>query len=164
MNNTFLLQTAHNRIQELEQKAINLFGNGVGAMNIDLNIKGARGGMAYYKENRISLNAILFKENFQSFVNQTVPHEYVHLLAYRLYGNDGIGHGQYWKFVMRRLGFVPDRCHNYDTSNARVRITKQFEYACSCQVHRVGLSVHKKIQFQNKTYTCKRCKQNISLK
>ena len=77
-------------------------------------ICGSTAGRAWLGQWRIQLNEQLCKENMEDFMNDTIPHEVAHLIAYKVFGDDG--HGDGWKSVMRALGLNPSRCHNYDTS------------------------------------------------
>jgi SprT protein len=52
-------------------------------------------------------------------VNQTVPHEMAHLIAYAVFGTRIKPHGHEWKYVMRVLGKEPNRCHRLDTTSVR---------------------------------------------
>jgi len=74
---------------------------------------GTTAGKAWLGQWRIQLNEQLCKENIEDFINDTIPHEVAHLIAYKVFGDDG--HGDGWKSVMRALGLNPSRCHNYDT-------------------------------------------------
>lgn len=76
---------------------------------------GTTAGKAWLGQWRIQLNEQLCKENIEDFMQDTIPHEVAHLIAYKVFGDDG--HGDGWKSVMRALGLNPSRCHNYDTSH-----------------------------------------------
>lgn len=76
---------------------------------------GTTAGRAWLGQWRIQLNEQLCKENLEDFINDTVPHEVAHLVAYKVFGDDG--HGDGWRSVMRALGLNPTRCHDYETKN-----------------------------------------------
>lgn len=76
---------------------------------------GSTAGRAWLGQWRIQLNEQLCKENLEDFMNDTIPHEVAHLIAYKVFGDDG--HGEGWKSVMRALGLNPTRCHEYNTKN-----------------------------------------------
>jgi SprT protein len=76
---------------------------------------GTMAGRAWLTQWRIQLNEQLCKENLENFINETVPHEVAHLVAYKVFGDDG--HGDGWRSVMRALGLNPTRCHDYETKN-----------------------------------------------
>jgi len=129
---------------------------------LDFTIKGKTAGQARPRENRIRLNFILFKENLKDFVENTIPHELAHLISYALYGRAGNGHGNYWKLVMINLGLEPDRCHNYDVTNATVRTVKRmYEYTCNCsEPHMLTKIKHNRIQ-RGGVYVCRRCNERL---
>lgn len=95
-----------------------------------VSLTGTKGGTATLQENKIRVNFGLYKQNQTSFLSQVIGHEISHLANYQLYGNMQDGHGAKWQSVMRRLGLVPDRCHNYDTTSVR-NVSINFEYKCS---------------------------------
>ena len=76
---------------------------------------GTTAGRAWLQQWRIQLNEQLCKENTEDFMNDTIPHEVAHLVAYKVFGDDG--HGEGWRSVMRALGLNPTRCHDYNTRN-----------------------------------------------
>ena len=76
---------------------------------------GTTAGRAWLGQWRIQLNEQLCKENIEDFINDTIPHEVAHLVAYKVFGDDG--HGEGWRSVMRALGLNPTRCHEYNTRN-----------------------------------------------
>ena len=87
--------------------------------------KGRAAGWAHFSHlgpHWIRINPILLNENVEYVVNQTVPHEIAHLVAYTVFGTRIKPHGHEWKFVMRVFGKEPKRCHRLDvTSVQRVR-------------------------------------------
>ncbi|MFZ4599981.1 MAG: SprT-like domain-containing protein [Terrimicrobiaceae bacterium] len=82
--------------------------------HIEWTVIGTTAGRAWLNQWRIQLNEQLCKENVEDFISQTIPHEVAHLVAYKVYGDDGHGNG--WKSVMRALDLDPTRCHDYDTA------------------------------------------------
>lgn len=68
--------------------------------------------MAAEFEGRILLSANLL-DSFEK-VEDTVKHEYAHLLAVARHGWRGRGHGAAWRKAMRELGLSPDVHHNYE--------------------------------------------------
>ena len=128
---------------------------------VRFDLRGRTGGQAIIQENVIRVNSMLLAENFEDYIKQTIGHEVAHLIAHAVYGH-GIGrrikpHGYEWKSVMHVFGLTADRCHQYDTSNARVRNTRKFVYSCNCKVHEVGPKVSRKIAMGYK-YSCRDCK------
>jgi SprT protein len=120
----------------------------------------------------IRINPILFNENVEETINQTVPHEVAHIVVSEVWkdcqrmvrGYFGrrfrraiAPHGHQWKSVMYTFGVRPDRCHNMDvTTVQKIRNTRHFLYKCNCQEHTVGLTLHRRA-LMGKKYKCKQC-------
>ena len=62
------------------------------------------------KKSWINVNPILLNENVEYVVNQTVPHEVAHIVAYMVFGRVK-PHGLHWEVVMRAFGKQANRCH-----------------------------------------------------
>lgn len=124
-------------------------------------LKGTTAGQAILNRNKIRLNTHLLHTNTEEMIEQTVPHEFAHIVAYRLY--DDNGHGKYWQHVMLKLGLTPHRCHNMATEKARQ--TKQFEYYCDCRPSvMLGLTRHKRILNNGARYYCCDCRATLRRK
>jgi SprT protein len=120
---------------------------------------GKTAGRAYLRFNRIELNPDYFQTERENMINDTLPHELCHLVAYTLFGDSG--HGVYWKQCMNVVGLTANRCHNYNTSVATLRHHRKFIYTCECKRNiSVGLNIHKKIGMGIK-YTCNKCSQTL---
>lgn len=121
---------------------------------------GLKAGVAYFLRNEIKINPDYFAANLRDMLYRTLPHEAAHLIAFKLYGDNG--HGAGWKKVMRRLGLTPERCHSYDTSAAQLRRTSKYLYSCpKCQTEfEVGATIHKRSSLGETKYYCK-CKSEI---
>lgn len=130
-------------------------------------LRGTTAGMAYYSQWMVKFNAILLIENFEEFLEDTVPHEIAHLITEKVYpeahrrawGGKSSPHGDQWKSVMRVLGADPSRCHSYDVTNARVRETASYEYQCQCcgEILKMGPKRHAKEQMMPGFYTHTSC-------
>jgi len=129
--------------------------------------RGTTAGTASYRNWEINLNSVLLIENLEEMLRRTVPHELAHLIAYTVsrkypYEKRIKPHGHEWQSVMRILGLDPSRCHNYDTTNSRVRRQFRYRYQCGCSDGCLaGPGVHKKIQRGTMTYTCKLCRGKL---
>jgi SprT protein len=69
----------------------------------------------------IEINMVLFRDNIDHILNETIPHEIAHLIHYDKFDREGAlahGHGAEWREVMRLLGKVPNKFHNLDVSKA----------------------------------------------
>jgi SprT protein len=83
-------------------------------------------GMAYYKLNLIGLSHVVLTT--AEAVEDTLMHEYAHLLAFERGGRRGAGHGAYWQRAMTELGQVPKVRHSYEVT----RNTKRQEVGYQC--------------------------------
>ncbi len=83
---------------------------------IHFSLKGTTAGRAHYGKHLIQYNPTLLRENLR-FLSRTVPHEVIHLAAFRMHGSGIKPHGNEWKSLMRGFGLDAVRCHNYDTAN-----------------------------------------------
>ncbi len=122
--------------------------------------KGRAAGRAYYKENKVAFNKVLFAENKDSFIERTIPHELAHLVSYSVYGpKRGGGHGKAWKHVMGNVfGCDNSRCHEYDMSNAYKG--GGVAYICDCGPTTLSTIRHNRV-LKGTTYWCGKCKTNV---
>lgn len=102
---------------------------------IGFDLSGTTAGKAYWTKNHVQLNAVLYVENVQDFLVNTIPHELAHLIARQVYGRAIKPHGKEWQSVMRSLGVEPSRTHDYDVTNARTVTTHP--YLCKCRTHAI---------------------------
>ena len=103
---------ARQKLAELRAKARGFYGVEVDP-EISFDLRGMAAGQANYRENKIRLNRELLKKHEIDFIEQTVPHEYAHLVAYRKFGKRIRPHGKEWRSVMLALGAEPHRTNNY---------------------------------------------------
>jgi SprT protein len=123
------------RIDELDEMTTRKWGSGaVPEVSLDYGLKGHVGGRANYLKEEIQINYYLLDKYEDDYIQQTIGHEYAHLVAFKVYGRSILGkpHGKAWKYVMRCLGMEPKRCHNYETKAARRTRTH------SCECNRCG--------------------------
>jgi len=131
---------------------------------VSLNLRGKRAGTATFYFNghpgEIRLNKKVFAENETSFLEQTIPHEYAHILANELFRNPK-PHGREWKTVMRRMGKKPFLYHNYKVEPVK-KYTK-FHYKCARCGNDFEFTkiIHNKIISGRTSYFCRRCKRMI---
>lgn len=122
---------------------------------VSYDLRGQVGGYAHYARNHIQLNVDMLHNHYDEMINQTLPHEFAHLISVRLYGYKGKGHGVYWKHVMRQLGLTPDRCHSMTVEPAR--ITKKYKFRCSCRTMMIGATRYKRYMRGEAVYRCSAC-------
>lgn len=83
-------------------------------------------GIAHYRTYSISLSRILL--NTPERLENTLAHEYAHLLAVSRHGLKAGNHGEYWKEAMRDLGCEPSVRHTYEVQRNEQR--QQVTYQC----------------------------------
>jgi predicted SprT family Zn-dependent metalloprotease len=99
--------------------------------------------------------------HWEDILNNTLPHEYAHILAGFIYGRTlGDGHGHGWRVCMNVLGLPAKRCHKYSMEGVKTKVHVKWEYKCNCRTHYVGKKVHEKIQY-GAPYYCKSCRARI---
>ncbi|EOG1042950.1 SprT-like domain-containing protein [Pseudomonas aeruginosa] len=105
---------------------------------------------------KIRINRGLLQKDPNHVINQTIPHELAHLVAFQVYGAKIAPHGREWQSVMRDVfGLRPDRCHSIDTSSVS---PKPFVYTCTCpKLFRLSKRMHTKLATKRRTYKCKHC-------
>ncbi len=122
---------------------------------VHYDVKGTTGG--YHQHGAVHFNPILLMQNLEDYLAHTVPHEVAHhidtingdnarpaqsfeafsaalLTGRRPKRPKRSIHGPTWEHIMRVFG-VKDitRCHQYDVTDAQVKVKKKFEYKCpSC--------------------------------
>lgn len=84
-------------------------------------------GMAYYREGKIGLSKHLITDRQR--LEDTLIHEYAHLLAVKRHGQKAAGHGPLWQQAMRDLGQQPTVRHTYPVQ----RNAKRQQVAYQCQ-------------------------------
>lgn len=145
-------------------------------------LKGRTAGTANPQTWEIRINAILLMENVKHMVEDTVSHEFAHLVDYAVHGQQygsvnwrtgrrkRIHHGHTFKTIMRQFGRSTSTTHNMDTSNASMstgRTTKIHIWKCGCGVGKVTIGAkrharmlkvaHTGFGVYQRGHTAKRC-------
>ncbi|MCZ2720305.1 SprT family zinc-dependent metalloprotease [Marinomonas sp. 15G1-11] len=137
--------------------AENYFGREFELPIINFKQKGRAAGTAHLSKNEIRLNYFMFQQNPDAFLEEVVPHELAHLIAFTLYGPRIRPHGIEWKLVMiRALSRIPSRTHNFATPKP----DQLFDYRCACQEHQLTIRRHNKI-LKGTVYLCKKCREPL---
>ena len=114
-------------------------------------------GRAIFSRNLIELNTDMFYDNMER-LEQTVAHEYAHLMAYGMCEKRGRGHGPYWRHCMKSLGYEPIQRHDMMPSKMHNRVKAY----CGCRD--LTLTKNQVIRMKYGTkYQCLRCKTDIEL-
>ncbi len=93
-------------------------------------------GMAYCSRGKIGLSTTVLHTPRQ--VEETLVHEYAHLLAFSRHGRKSVGHGPLWQEAMADLGAKPEVRHRYKTvkrNQARQEILYRCD-RCGCEFSR----------------------------
>lgn len=134
-------------------------------VRLRFDLRGTTAGQAILRDPRqpeIRLNAQLLAENGAEFLNRTIPHEVAHLAAYYRKGRrPQRPHGPEWQALMQSFGLVPERCHRYDVSRARVRRLITHTYRCACRTHELSSIRHNRIGRGETRYHCRSCGQEL---
>ncbi|CDG18836.1 SprT family zinc-dependent metalloprotease [Xenorhabdus doucetiae] len=122
--------------------------------------RGTIAGSARLQEWEIRLNPILLIENQQTFIDEVIPHELAHLLAYHQFGKVA-PHGKEWCFIMETIFEVPaKRTHPFSVHSVRSQI---FIYYCRCQQHELTIRQHNKVLRGKICYICRQCGEKLTL-
>lgn len=144
------------------EKANELLGTSMEYPEVQCNLRGTTAGIAYTHSWKIRYNLGLARDNYQDFIEQTVPHEVAHLVADHYYEKRCV-HGKEWKHIMRLFGKEPTRCHNYDVEKHRARRHKKYIYTCKCEACKIGTKHHNMIMRRTGRVFCRRCKHYFSI-
>ncbi|WP_035387481.1 SprT family zinc-dependent metalloprotease [Ferrimonas senticii] len=126
--------------------------------SISFAMRGQAAGAAHLQHNRLRFNPVLAAQNQQAFIDQVVPHEVCHLLAWQLYGKVK-PHGREWQALMVNLFAVrPDTRHQFDVSAVAPRT---FSYRCNCRLHQLTIRRHNKILRGQAEYRCRLCQSPL---
>lgn len=117
-------------------------------------LRGRCAGQALPESWVIRLHTGLLKQHGDSFIDETVPHEWAHLLAFAIHGGRIRPHGSEWRKIMRLLGCKPEVCHNYEVKPARQ--VRRHSYRCNCRSHALSSIRHRRV-LAGQAYICRAC-------
>jgi SprT protein len=152
-------------------KAEQKFGQNFGYQAIEINIRGRAAGQIRYgyapsgSKSRtvqnlpiLRFNPYLLTKYKETFIDQVVPHECAHLIAYAVYGMKIKPHGTEWKALMVSLfNQEPSVTHCFEVPQ---KVRRLFNYRCGCidLKHQLTAIRHNKIIKQKAVYQCKKCR------
>lgn len=128
---------------------------------LDLSLKGRCAGQAWLEKWKMRFNLQLFQDNRQAFLQEVVPHELAHLIAYREFGRRIKPHGKEWRWLMETVLEVPARTtHRFDVSSSA---RQNYLYRCGCpeRIHPLTIRRHNRI-IKGTDYICRDCRQILS--
>lgn len=120
--------------------------------------KGTIAGSASLTHWEIQLNLTLLIENGQIFIDEVVPHELAHLIAFRYFGKVA-PHGHEWKHIMTTILGVPaNRTHSFNIHSVQ---RNTWLYHCRCQQHLLTIRRHNRVLQGKVEYRCRCCGERL---
>ena len=163
-----------NRLQQQEviertrhyiYRARELFSLDFPLIEVLFDLKGRCAGMFRVKNGvkQIRYNAYLFAKYFNDNLENTVPHEVAHYIAYEVYGQRRIRpHGPEWNALMQAFHANPSRTCNYDLNGIPQRKQRRYLYLCQCtDMHQLSNRRHQRAITGQASYMCRRCGQRL---
>lgn len=115
-----------------------------------------------YHSVKLRFHPIIMAENFDKYLESTVPHEVCHHIDNIMGKGRGTHHGHGWQLAMRTLGYVPNRCHSYSTKNVTRGGQRRWEYKCSCSTYNISTVRHNRSErYGGGYYSCRKCRTHI---
>lgn len=169
------------KVNECVNKSNLHFGRTYPVPPIHYDVRGTTGG--YHQDGEVHYNPTLLMENVDQYLERTVPHEVAHHIdtlngdnarpqndVYRMLNAAMTGrrsrrakrsiHGPSWQHICRIMGMTDiKRCHQYDVTNAQVKVKNKFEYKCGGCSQAIFMSSvrHNKFRKGRSTYWCSKC-------
>ncbi|WKE65138.1 SprT family zinc-dependent metalloprotease [Gallaecimonas kandeliae] len=123
---------------------------------VSLDLRGRAAGQAHMGKGLLRFNKALYQDNRQAFLDEVVPHEVAHWLAWQLHGSRIRPHGIEWQALMVELfGLAPKRTHDFELKE------RTFTYHCRCRQHQLSVRRHNKVQRGDGQYQCRYCGQQL---
>jgi SprT protein len=160
MNDRELINSATTAIEKSCQLANAYFSTNFTMPSVIINQRGKIAGSAYLHKNVIKLNKTLFKQNFDDFLHQVIPHEMAHIICYQKFGKVK-PHGIEWQSIMRSIFNLDAHVtHKFDVADVGMQ---DFAYRCDCD-SLIMLSIirHNKVTRGKQRYRCQKCKSLLT--
>lgn len=126
---------------------------------ISFNQRGKIAGCARLQLNELRFNPVLLADNVDAFLQEVVPHEVCHLLAYTLFGKVR-PHGKEWQSLMRELFDLKGQTyHQMDVTKVK---GQSFSYQCACGPIELSIRRHNKVVRGKQTYICRNCRRPLT--
>jgi len=128
---------------------------------ISFSQRGKIAGCARLQLNELRFNPILLADNVDAFLEEVVPHEVCHLLAYSLFGKVR-PHGKEWQSLMLKLFKLKGQTyHQMDVTKVK---GKYFIYQCECGPIELGIRRHNKVVKGDQIYICRKCRSPLKIR
>ncbi len=120
-NTAEMLESVQYKASRFWRNAIRIFGKEIGFMpEIKMNSRfTACAGRANFFTNLVEISCYFMENDKETTLEIIVPHELCHIIAFRLYKDQG--HGTMWKQTMVKCGLPPDTLHKMETKSQRDR-------------------------------------------
>lgn len=128
MNKLDIQKSIMERVQELYEFGCKTYNVPVTKIDVRFDIRGLCAGMAS-SAGYVRFNMFIAENNLSEFMNDTVPHEVAHMVAYgvsRRTGKRLQPHGYEWQAICRKLGGNAKRCHSFQVEEK----VKPHRYVC----------------------------------
>ncbi len=157
---TLLQNKAGERLQQLFTQALThnelrKYRHALHCPSLLFNQRGKIAASAVLQKNLIKLNASLYSDNTDYFLQQVIAHELAHIMVYQLYGRSTKPHGKEWQHLMLAIFTIPAHVtHCLDVSKVAMQ---KFMYQCDCQKIPLSLIRHNKVLRNKQIYHCRLC-------
>lgn len=159
MNNLELDYLAKKALSRHLSTVCQFFNSAFPMPNISFQLRGKAAGKAYLTLWEIRLNPVLFYENRETYLNEVIPHELAHLIAFKIYGRVK-PHGKEWQSIMREVFSLPAKTtHTLPLDSVQ---GTTFEYQCACSRYPLTIRRHNKIKKGISEYRCRNCQQPLN--
>lgn len=133
--------------------------------------RGVSAGSAHCHKWMIKLNKVYLLEQTENMIEDTIPHEFAHLICHKVFPKAKTNHGPEWKKVCLMLfGKTLDTYHDYCSRNARIgrRVLTRYQYTCEgeCSIRLFTKNRHEHTQHHldtglGKYWYCKTCGSKV---
>lgn len=119
---------------------------------VKYDLAGTTAGQAIASHWAIRINQKMMDREGSDFITDLVIHEVSHLFSWYLTRQSG--HGPHWQMVVRVLGGVPQRCHNYDVQGLQTGGTYVYRCPVCGRSYNFSKRRHNNVSLRGKSYRC----------
>lgn len=141
-------------VQDLREQAFVAYGVDINP-SITFTVRGMTAAYAVFDTQVLDFNLPLAMRHRELFTTDIVGHEFIHLLAHKIY--DHTQHGAPWRELMSEFGFKADVSYEMDVSGLSGvdRKEKVYLYKCDCQLRFISREAHR--NYKKKLAVCPEC-------